>query len=129
MFAEQLDFFPNENGLLVPINRRREVITSDSGLSYEEANWAKLSPTFRRNHNMLRVRKGLPPIPDPKVDLYVAPRKHKLVPVDHESNRDAVAAKRSFLMGGGGAIMGGGREGFREYNGQEAADHQHDWTE
>jgi len=41
--------------------------------TYEEANWARLSPTFRAAHNRLREERGLPPIPAPVVDHYVAP--------------------------------------------------------
>jgi hypothetical protein len=41
--------------------------------SYEETNWAKLSPLFRKAHNQLRIQRGLSPLPEPKVDLYVPP--------------------------------------------------------
>jgi hypothetical protein len=42
--------------------------------SFEEENWARLSPAFRAAHNRLRMARGEPPIPEPKVDLYVPPR-------------------------------------------------------
>jgi hypothetical protein len=39
-------------------------------MTYEEANWAKLSPAFRAAHNRLRRSRGLPSIPEPKICLY-----------------------------------------------------------
>lgn len=80
-----------------------------NGKSYEEANWAKLSPAFRRAHNRLRQARGLPAIPDPKIDLYVAPRGPETKPFD-PTDREFVAASREFL---GAPIMGPrGAEGF-----------------
>jgi hypothetical protein len=55
--------------------------------SYEEANWAKLSPVFRRTHNRLRQLRGLAPIPEPKVDLWVPPVLRKVEKID-ESRQD-----------------------------------------
>lgn len=76
--------------------------------TYEEANWPKLSPKFRAAHNRLRQARGLPTIPPPAVDLYVAPPKPLIKPFD-PSDREFVAATREFL---GGTVMGGGEEGF-----------------
>jgi hypothetical protein len=42
-----------------------------AGKTYEEANWDRLSPTFREKHNRLREARGLPPIPPPEIDLHV----------------------------------------------------------
>jgi hypothetical protein len=137
--AEQLDFFPRAtSGLLLPGRRRRpmhiereEAELRTAGQSYEEAHWASLSPYFRAAHNRLRVQRGLRPYPEPAIDLYVEPPRHKLAAVDHENNKDALAAKREFLMGGGvGAIMGGRGEGFREIEGSASVvDHQAAWEE
>lgn len=81
---------------------------SENGKSYEEANWAKLSPAFRRAHNRLRQARGLPTIPDPKIDLYVAPRGPAVQPFDF-ANKDFIAAGREFM----GPIFGPrGEEGF-----------------
>lgn len=76
--------------------------------SYEEANWAKLSPNFRNAHNRLRQLKGLSPIPEPKIDLYVPNRGPAAKPFDF-SDKEFVAAGKQFL---GVTIMGGGGEGF-----------------
>lgn len=79
-----------------------------SGKTYEEANWAKLSPVFRASHNRLRQARGLPTLPPPAVDLYVAPQKPLIMPFD-PANPDFVRATREFL---GPTLMGGGNEGF-----------------
>jgi hypothetical protein len=78
------------------------------GKTYEEANWAKLSPAFRNAHNRLRQTRGLSPIPPPKIDLYVAPRGPEVKPFD-PSNPDFVAATRQFL---GSTLPAPGNEGF-----------------
>jgi hypothetical protein len=78
------------------------------GKSYEEANWAKLSPAFRNAHNRLRQLKGLPTIPPPKIDLYVPPRGPALKPFD-PSNPEFLQSVREFT----GPIFGPkGGEGF-----------------
>lgn len=77
-------------------------------MSYEEANWAKLSPRFREAHNRLRVLKGMPPIPPPKKDLYVAPRGPKVKAYSFD-DPEFIASARAFV--GGGSIVPG-REGF-----------------
>ena len=41
--------------------------------SYEQKNWARLSPKFRDEHNRRRIANGLSPIPAPVVDLYIGP--------------------------------------------------------
>lgn len=82
--------------------------------SYEEANWAKLSPNFRDAHNRLRQLRGLPTLPPPKIDLYVAPRGPELKPFDPQ-NPDFIAATRQFL---GASLPAPGKEGFT-INGQE----------
>lgn len=89
---------------------RVEQQSAESGQSYEEANWPRLSPMFRRSHNQLRVMRGLPPIPEPKIDLYVAPPSRKIEKVD-ETNADSVAAMRQFLRGG---LMAPGSQGFQD---------------
>lgn len=82
--------------------------SGDNRLSYEEANWAKLSPVFRETHNRLRQTRGLSPIPPPKIDLYVAPKAPLIKPFD-PNDKEFVAATREFF---GGTLMGGGAEGF-----------------
>lgn len=42
-------------------------------MSYETANWHKLSPAFRAAFNRKRHAQGLAPIPPPIKDEYVAP--------------------------------------------------------
>lgn len=79
-----------------------------SNKTYEEANWAKLSPHFREAHNRLRQARGLSTIPPPAVDLYVVPKAPVIQPFDPAS-KEFVAATREFL---GGTLMGGGNEGF-----------------
>jgi hypothetical protein len=61
---------------------------------FSEQYWARLSPAFRRAHNKLLIARGLPPIPDPKVDQYVPPRGmvRSIDPADPE----AVAAAAEF---------------------------------
>lgn len=89
-------------------------------MSYENENWAKLSPRFRDAHNKLRVARGEQPIPDPKVDLYVAPPPRTIVSVDAtdpELMREFRAATSRFdaaLRHGaeGFAIKGGRVEGL-----------------
>ena len=75
--------------------------------SYEESHWAHLSPRFREAHNRLRATKGLPPIPDPKVDLYVPPPPRKVSQFD-PSNTEFIAAVREFH---GGAMPGAWAQG------------------
>jgi hypothetical protein len=83
---------------------RVEVETAQSGQSYEEANWAKLSPMFRKSHNRLRIARGMSPIPEPKVDLWVPPRLRKVEKID-ETNPEAVAAMKEYLRGGPGGWL------------------------
>jgi hypothetical protein len=63
--------------------------------SYEENNWAKLSPRRREVHNQLRVLRGKPPIPPPEIDEYVPPGESKIRPID-PNDPDYVAATREF---------------------------------
>jgi hypothetical protein len=72
------------------LGERVRVEEAQEGKSYEEANWAKLSPTFRRAHNRLRQQRGLSPIPDPEIDLWVPSAACKVDKVD-PVNRGAVA--------------------------------------
>jgi len=65
------------------------------GKTYEEANWPKLSPMFRRAHNELRVRRGETPIPEPIIDLYVPPPQPARNRFD-PSDREFLAAVRQF---------------------------------
>jgi hypothetical protein len=81
--------------------KRVEVETAQTGQSYEEANWAKLSPMFRKSHNKLRIQRGMSPIPEPKVDLWVPPKLRKVEKID-EMNPEAVAAMKEYLRGGPG---------------------------
>lgn len=81
---------------------------NDNRLTYEEANWAKLSPEFRAAHNKLRQARGLETIPPPKIDLYVRPLAPAIKPFD-PTDKEFVAATREFL---GATLMGGGNEGF-----------------
>lgn len=76
--------------------------------TYEEANWARLSPTFRAAHNRLRQARGLPTLPPPAVDLYVAPQR-PLIRTFDPTDKEFVAATREYL---GSTLMGGGVEGF-----------------
>jgi hypothetical protein len=55
------------------LGARVRVEQAEHGKSYEEANWAKLSPMFRAAHNRLRQARGMEPILDPEVDLYAKP--------------------------------------------------------
>jgi hypothetical protein len=79
-----------------------------SGKTYEEANWARLSPLFRAAHNKLRQARGLPTIPPPAVDLYVKPKAPLIKPFD-PTDKEFVTATREFL---GSTLMGGTAEGF-----------------
>lgn len=79
-----------------------------AGMTYEEWRWPHLSPLFRATHNKLRVARGLPPIPEPKVDLYKPPP--RVIRAFDPNDKDVAAAARQFM--GGGGIMGGGSEGF-----------------
>jgi hypothetical protein len=51
-------------------------------MSYETANWSKLSPRFREAHNKLRAARHEAPIPPPIKDEYVAPPPRPIVSVD-----------------------------------------------
>lgn len=83
------------------------------GQTYEEANWAKLSPMFRERHNRLRQLRHLPPIPPPKIDLYRPPAIRRADPKELEAlDREAATAKAQFLHGKGGTVAVPGREGF-----------------
>jgi hypothetical protein len=79
-----------------------------NGKTYEEANWARLSPAFRAAHNRLRQMRGLETLPPPKIDLYVAPRAPVIKPFD-PTDKDFIAASREFM----GPMFGPrGEEGF-----------------
>lgn len=93
------------------VERVQQVDSATDGRSYEEANWARLSPAFRAAHNRLRQAKGLPTIPPPRIDLYVAPQRPRIDRFD-PTNREFVASAREFL---GTPLMGPRRpddEGF-----------------
>jgi hypothetical protein len=98
-----------EQPTLVSIHRRPAHTSAEPEKSYEEANWATLSPTYRAAHNRLRQRRGQSPIPDPQVDLY-KPRPPAMRPFN-PNDREALAAGRGFE---GTSLMGmrGGDEGF-----------------
>lgn len=99
----------------VLVERVQRTEQSDgAGKTYEEANWAKLSPVFRTAHNKLRQARGLPTLPPPAIDLYVKPQAPLIKPFD-PADPEFVKATREFL---GPTLMGGGREGFT-VNGKE----------
>lgn len=75
-------------------------------MTYEEANWAKLSPKFREAHNRLRCARGMVPIPAPKKDLYVAPRGPAVKPYSFD-DPEFIAEARRFMSGGGGSMIPG----------------------
>jgi hypothetical protein len=80
-----------------------------SGQTYEEANWARLSPAFREAHNRHRQARGLPAIPPPPVDLYVPPKEPPRVRVQSADDiRETQAAARSFLRSDGVPPLPGG---------------------
>lgn len=76
---------------------RVEAEEAINGKSYEEKNWARLSPEFRAAHNRLRQLRGMSPIPDPKVDLYVRPRGPVAKPIDLNAP-EIKAAARAFMQ-------------------------------
>jgi hypothetical protein len=81
-------------------------------MTYEETNWPKLSPMFRRAHNHLRLQRGLSPIPEPKVDLYVPPPTpvpESKVGQSNPRDQEFMASTREFL---GPRFMLPGAEGF-----------------
>jgi hypothetical protein len=80
-----------------PMIARRDKEVATRGKSYEEENWAKLSPKFREAHNKLRHVHGLPPIPPPKIDLYVPPKARKLRSFD-PTDKEFVAVAREFMQ-------------------------------
>jgi hypothetical protein len=67
---------------------RQAIERERHGKTYEEMNWAKLSPAFREAHNWLRILQGEPPLPPPAIDLYVPPKAaekiKQLDPIDPE---------------------------------------------
>lgn len=92
----------------VAIERAEIERAQASGKSYEEANWARLSPLRRDAINRLRQARGQSTIPPPKIDLYVPPRAPVLKPFD-PSDPDFVRSVREF----NGPILGPrGGEGF-----------------
>jgi hypothetical protein len=86
-------------------------------MSFEKANWAYLSPAFRKAHNELLRSRGLAPIPEPAVDLYVPPRASAIAGFD-PTDKEFVASVREFF---GPTLMGSrpGDEGF-SINGKDA---------
>jgi hypothetical protein len=93
---------------LVKVIRRGPPSAPSAGTAYEEANWAHLSPAFRAAHNRLRATRGLSPIPEPAIDLYIPPPA-VIRPFD-PGDREVVAAARGFM---GPALLGErGAEGF-----------------
>jgi hypothetical protein len=65
---------------------------------YIESHWAFLSPHFRKAHNKLRQSRGLPAIPEPEIDHYVAPQGPRIRPVDY-SDPELIAAAHAFIGG------------------------------
>jgi hypothetical protein len=113
--ADEIEPVAREHGLISEpddVPTLVEVVRAEpEGPSYEEANWAKLSPTFRDAHNRLRITRGLSPIPQPAIDLYRPPPIRRADPKELEAlDREAGAAKAQFL--GQQRHMAPGREGF-----------------
>lgn len=79
-------------------------------MTYEEANWAKLSPKFRDAHNRLRQARGQETLPPPKIDLYVPPPPRQVRAFD-PSNAEFIGAVREF-HGGAVPFAGAQGEGF-----------------
>jgi hypothetical protein len=52
-------------------------------MTYEEANWSKLSPAAREVYNRKRQAVGLAPLPPPAVDLYM-PKPSKIRPIEKD---------------------------------------------
>jgi hypothetical protein len=93
---------------LVKVVRARVPPAPSAGTGYEEANWAHLSPAFRAAHNRLRATRGLSPIPEPAIDLYIPPP--ALIRPFDPGDREVVAAARGFM---GPTLLGErGAEGF-----------------
>jgi len=98
-------------GTLVEVVPQVEVTRHEPLRSYEEANWAKLSPMFREAHNKLRLIRGLPPIPPPAVDLYKPPLVKRVDPAEMDwLAREAKAAGIQFM--GQRRMMMPGDEGY-----------------
>jgi hypothetical protein len=64
--------------------------------SYEEENWARLSPAFRAAHNRLRMARGEPPIPEPRIDHYVPPRATSTPLPFNPADPEAIAVEAEF---------------------------------
>src|SRR5258708_18561132 len=58
--------------------------------------WARLSQMSRAAHNKLRIARGEPPTPAPKVDLYVPPPATSAPLPFNPADPEAVAAEREF---------------------------------
>jgi hypothetical protein len=81
-----------------PMISRAEAETALNGQTYEEANWAKLSPAYREAHNRLRQQRGMSTIPPPAIDLYRPPVIRKADPKELEAlEREQQIAKSQFL--------------------------------
>jgi hypothetical protein len=63
---------------------------------YTPEQWAQLSPAFRAAHNRLRLARGEPPIPWPKVDLYVPPQATSTSLPFNPADPEAVATECEF---------------------------------
>ena len=103
--------------LVKVVRRHNPPRSSETEKSYEEANWAHLSPAFRAAHNRLRRMRGQSPIPQPAVDLYVP--KPAVIRQFDANDPEVRAAARAFV---GPTLMGvRGGEGFT-INGQAVND-------
>jgi hypothetical protein len=67
----------------------------NANLGFAPSYWATLSPRFRAAHNRLRQARGLPPIPEPKVDRYKPPQ-GSVRPID-PADPAAIVAARDYL--------------------------------
>ena len=97
---------------------RHMVTDSNEVKDFLETNWARLSPTFRRAHNQLREARGLPPLAEPAVDLWVPPPPSEVRKLDPAGPEFNVAA-REFL---GSSVPAGNSESARGYTDSNEAD-------
>jgi len=95
---------------------RAKAEAEQHGATYEEANWAKLSPAFRAAHNRLRRLRGMAAIPAPAIDLYRPPVIRRADPKELEAlDQEAKAVGAQFMTNGGKVptrLMAPEHEGF-----------------
>jgi hypothetical protein len=85
-------------GTLGAKRKERQAIERElHGKSYEEANWAKLSPAFRQAHNWLLILQGEPPLPPPAIDLYVPPKAAEKTKQFDPADPELLQSAREFI--------------------------------